>query len=174
MVGASGFEPPSSWSRTSSINPINALSGVAYGTRCLISPLLVVRNLYVETRPPKESASWAEPMESWGAIEYLSSPPPVATDISASAAPMWFLHHHICVAEFLPTSVTPPVITATLLSSFPIIIAFPVFGGYVSISQQVRLVRFRTLFSSVEHAHYIRRLADIAFHGERTPSRILG
>lgn len=47
MVGAKGFEPSTSWSRTKSINPINALSGVAYGTRDLISPLLVVRNLYV-------------------------------------------------------------------------------------------------------------------------------
>ncbi len=30
------------------INSINALSGVAYGTRSLISPLLVVRNLYLD------------------------------------------------------------------------------------------------------------------------------
>ena len=29
LVGASGFEPPSSWSRTMNTNPINALSGVA-------------------------------------------------------------------------------------------------------------------------------------------------
>jgi hypothetical protein len=29
------------------LNPINALSGVAYGTGSLISPLLIVRNLYV-------------------------------------------------------------------------------------------------------------------------------
>src|SRR5258706_7173106 len=36
------------WSRTSSINPINALSGVAYGTRSLIPPLLVVRNLCLD------------------------------------------------------------------------------------------------------------------------------
>src|ERR1700730_4519010 len=47
MVGAKGFEPSTSWSRTKSLNPINALSGVAYGTRSVISPLLVVRNLYV-------------------------------------------------------------------------------------------------------------------------------
>jgi len=57
MVGAKGFEPSTSWSRTKSLNPINALSGVAYGTRILISPLLVVRNLYVaatnlEPNPP--------------------------------------------------------------------------------------------------------------------------
>ena len=32
LVGASGFEPPSSWSRTMNTNSINALSGVAYGT----------------------------------------------------------------------------------------------------------------------------------------------
>ena len=36
------------WSRTSSINPINALSGVAYGIKSLVSPLLVVRNLYLD------------------------------------------------------------------------------------------------------------------------------
>ena len=44
MVGASGFEPPSSWSRTTNTNSINALSGVTYGTRSLVSPLLVVRS----------------------------------------------------------------------------------------------------------------------------------
>ena len=42
IVGANGFEPSTSWSPTKSLNPINALSGVAYGTRDLISPLLVV------------------------------------------------------------------------------------------------------------------------------------
>jgi len=47
VVGANGFEPSTSWSRTKSLNPINALSGVAYGTRDLMPPLLVVRNLYV-------------------------------------------------------------------------------------------------------------------------------
>src|SRR5229473_2060262 len=39
MVGANGFEPSTSWSRTRHLNPINALSGVAYGTRSVISPL---------------------------------------------------------------------------------------------------------------------------------------
>ena len=38
MVGAKGFEPSTSWSRTKYLNPINALSGVAYGTRSVISP----------------------------------------------------------------------------------------------------------------------------------------
>jgi hypothetical protein len=38
MVGANGFEPSTSWSRTKYLNPINALSGVAYGTRSVISP----------------------------------------------------------------------------------------------------------------------------------------
>jgi len=38
VVGAKGFEPSTSWSRTKSLNPINALSGVAYGTGALISP----------------------------------------------------------------------------------------------------------------------------------------
>src|SRR5258707_7760837 len=47
LVGANGFEPSTSWSRTKHLNPINALSGVAYGTRSLISPLLVVPNLYL-------------------------------------------------------------------------------------------------------------------------------
>src|SRR5271157_283660 len=47
VVGASGFEPPTSWSRTRHLNPINALSGVAYGTRSVISPLLVVPKLYL-------------------------------------------------------------------------------------------------------------------------------
>jgi len=42
MVGAIGFEPTASWSRTRHPNPINALYGVAYGTRSVISPLLVV------------------------------------------------------------------------------------------------------------------------------------
>jgi hypothetical protein len=46
MVGAIGFEPTAS--RTRYLNSINALSGVAYGTRSLISPLLVALNLYVE------------------------------------------------------------------------------------------------------------------------------
>jgi hypothetical protein len=48
MVGAKGFEPSTSWSRTKYLDPINALSGVAYGTRSVISPLSVVRKLSVE------------------------------------------------------------------------------------------------------------------------------
>jgi hypothetical protein len=51
FIGENGrgerFEPSTSWSRTKSLNPINALSGVAYGTQTFISLLLVVRNLYV-------------------------------------------------------------------------------------------------------------------------------
>jgi hypothetical protein len=47
MVGAKGFEPSTSWSRTRHLNPINALSGVAYGTRSVIFPLLVVPKLYL-------------------------------------------------------------------------------------------------------------------------------
>src|SRR6266487_1679159 len=50
VVGANGFEPSTSWSRTRCLNPINALFGVAYGTRSLISPLLVVPNLYLESQ----------------------------------------------------------------------------------------------------------------------------
>ena len=48
LVGAKGFEPSTSWSRTKYLNPINAVSGVAYGARNVISPLLVVRNLSVD------------------------------------------------------------------------------------------------------------------------------
>src|SRR6266853_6384758 len=48
LVGANGFEPSTSWSRTRHLNPINALFGVAYGTRSVISPLSVVPNLYLE------------------------------------------------------------------------------------------------------------------------------
>src|SRR6266568_2880401 len=48
LVGANGFEPSTSWSRTRHLNPINALSGVAYGTRSVISPLSVVPTLYLE------------------------------------------------------------------------------------------------------------------------------
>src|SRR5258707_7865769 len=36
-----------SWSRTKYLNPINALFGVAYGTKNVVSPLLVVCSLYV-------------------------------------------------------------------------------------------------------------------------------
>jgi len=60
MVGANGFEPSTSWSRTRHLNPINALSGVAYGTRSVISPLLVVPNLYLAQKlgkPDSESTS---------------------------------------------------------------------------------------------------------------------
>src|SRR6267143_3738856 len=48
LVGANGFEPSTSWSRTRHLNPINALFGVAYGTRSVIPPLSVVPNLYLE------------------------------------------------------------------------------------------------------------------------------
>src|SRR5439155_22585838 len=48
VVGANGFEPSTSWSRTRHLNPINALFGVAYGTRSVISPLSVVPRLYLD------------------------------------------------------------------------------------------------------------------------------
>jgi len=48
MVGAKGFEPSTSWSRTNHVNPITLYFGVAYGTRSPISPPLVVPNLYLE------------------------------------------------------------------------------------------------------------------------------
>jgi len=58
VVGANGFEPSTSWSRTRHLNPINALYGVAYGTRSVISPLLVVPNLYLELVPKGHSETW--------------------------------------------------------------------------------------------------------------------
>src|SRR6266481_7353633 len=48
VVGAKGFEPSTSWSRTRHLNPINALFGVAYGIRSVISPLSVLPNLCLE------------------------------------------------------------------------------------------------------------------------------
>jgi hypothetical protein len=53
MVGASGFEPPASWSRTMKLDSINASSGVAHETRSVISPFLVVPNLCLELRGGK-------------------------------------------------------------------------------------------------------------------------
>jgi hypothetical protein len=50
MVGANGFEPSTSWSRTNHVNPITLYLGVAYGTRSVISPPLVVPNLYLHRR----------------------------------------------------------------------------------------------------------------------------
>jgi hypothetical protein len=50
VVGAKGFEPSTSWSRTMKTNSINALSSVAYGTRGRVSPPLIVRNLSVAHR----------------------------------------------------------------------------------------------------------------------------
>jgi hypothetical protein len=61
VVGAKGFEPSTSWSRTKYLNPINALSGVAYGTRNVISPLLVVPNLYLARRSQNPSRKLAGP-----------------------------------------------------------------------------------------------------------------
>ena len=48
MVGASGFEPPTSWSRTNHVNPITLYLGVAYGTWRVISPFSVVPILYLK------------------------------------------------------------------------------------------------------------------------------
>jgi len=59
VVGASAFEPPTSWSRTMNTNSINALSGVAYGTRSLVSPLLVVRSLSVDQRSGPGFQVWS-------------------------------------------------------------------------------------------------------------------
>jgi hypothetical protein len=60
MVRANGFEPSTSWPRTRHLNPINALSGVAYGARSVISPLLVVPNLYLDRwgEPQGEPLRW--------------------------------------------------------------------------------------------------------------------
>src|SRR5882672_856090 len=71
VVGANGFEPSTSWSRTKHLNPINALSGVAYGTRSAISPLLVVPNLYL-ARPFSHSDTWQADSESPSTVRMLS------------------------------------------------------------------------------------------------------
>src|SRR5712671_1610089 len=64
LVGAKGFEPSTSWSRTKYLNPINALSGVAYGIGSVISPLLIVRNLYLGLRPVRLGSSTTREMLS--------------------------------------------------------------------------------------------------------------
>jgi len=61
MIGANGFGPSTSWSRTRHLNPINALYGVAYGTRSVISLLLVVPNLYL-TRSKRPGQGIHEPI----------------------------------------------------------------------------------------------------------------
>jgi hypothetical protein len=48
VVGAIGFEPTASWSRTSVANILSALSGVASGLRTDIFPLSIVRMLSVK------------------------------------------------------------------------------------------------------------------------------
>jgi hypothetical protein len=57
VVGAKGFEPSTSWSRTMKTNSINALLGIAYGTRAFISIPLVVRSLYVVPTGPERKHS---------------------------------------------------------------------------------------------------------------------
>jgi len=49
VVGANGFEPSTSWSRTRHLNLVNALYGIAYETRSVISLFLAVPNLYPAT-----------------------------------------------------------------------------------------------------------------------------
>jgi len=61
VVGAKGFEPSTSWSRTMKLNSINASSGVAYGTRSVNSPPFVVPNLYLDRKAKEvvlECAGW--------------------------------------------------------------------------------------------------------------------
>ena len=65
MVGANGFEPSTSWPCTRQLNLINALYGVAYGTSNVISPLLVVPNLYLA------SGNWFEARTKIRAIRSL-------------------------------------------------------------------------------------------------------
>ena len=52
-----------SWSRTKYLNPINALSGVAYGIGSVISPLLVVRNLSLDQASAKITKCTAQESE---------------------------------------------------------------------------------------------------------------
>ena len=66
MVGASGFEPPTFWSRTMKLNSINAFSGVAYGTKAIISPPLVVPNLYLVGFMPTPVRDWGDAESSEG------------------------------------------------------------------------------------------------------------
>lgn len=47
VIEGNRFEPLTAWTCTRNINSINALSGVAYGTRSLVSPPLVVLSLSV-------------------------------------------------------------------------------------------------------------------------------
>ena len=61
LVGASGFEPPTSWSRTNQLNSITLYLGVAYGTRSVISPLLVVPNLYLQRRAARAQSACSVP-----------------------------------------------------------------------------------------------------------------
>jgi hypothetical protein len=89
MVGAKGFEPSTSWSRTNQFNPITLCLGVAYGLRSVISPLLVVPNLYlaiwsqerraVATRGESNSAAvFLEPTSFGGKHSSSNSPDSVS------------------------------------------------------------------------------------------------
>jgi hypothetical protein len=49
MVGAKGFEPSTSWSRSSVPNILKAFSGVAYLNRKASFPLSVVPKLYLDS-----------------------------------------------------------------------------------------------------------------------------
>jgi hypothetical protein len=57
MVGAKGFEPSTSWSRSSVPKILRALSGVAYETERADFPLSVVPKLYLDF--------WHEPIIGW-------------------------------------------------------------------------------------------------------------
>jgi hypothetical protein len=70
VVEAKGFEPSTSWSRNRVTKILNALSGVAYGIQNLISPLLVVANLYLNAR---WFGNGFEARAKIGAIRFLRS-----------------------------------------------------------------------------------------------------
>ncbi len=77
VVGAGGFEPPSSWSRTTVTKILNALSGAACGIQSLISPLLVVPNLYLNASSEIGLKRWprSEPSGAFsGRFEFWRAP----------------------------------------------------------------------------------------------------
>src|SRR6266853_5801337 len=129
LVGANGFEPSTSWSRTRHLNPINALSGVAYGPRSVISPLLVVPNLYlarhsaIQTlgRPDSESPSTvrmlSEKRKKSNWLRGISADPPGPGATCYRPICLSRLIHRSCSGArrpiFLPS---PPMAAATCQS----------------------------------------------------------
>src|SRR5208283_1081960 len=59
LVGASGFEPPSSWSRTKNSKILSRFGGVAYGLKPLFFEPLIEPNLNLSTPYEGSVDSWA-------------------------------------------------------------------------------------------------------------------